>query len=154
MLGNPNPTCNDGSFNEVPTCGLDVSAVEAVKQKNFTLDMDVARKTPWIFGSEFLPDGRLLLADSQNDQVILLSKSFRHEASVSVGKPFDIAVINETTAIATAINSTTLSELFYIQLVPKLQLENEPRSEKTGLRGFRPGPIQTRLYSHTIWLEA
>ena len=30
----------------------------------------------------------------------------------------------------------------------------EPRSEKTGLRGFRPGPTQTRLYSHTRWLEA
>ena len=28
----------------------------------------------------------------------------------------------------------------------KAQL-HEPRSEKTGLRGFRPGPIQTRLYS-------
>ena len=24
----------------------------------------------------------------------------------------------------------------------------EPRSEKTGLRGLRPGPTQTRLYSH------
>ena len=31
---------------------------------------------------------------------------------------------------------------------------NEPRHEKTGLRGFRPGPTQTRLYSHTRWLEA
>ena len=31
---------------------------------------------------------------------------------------------------------------------------NEPRCEKTGLRGFRPGPIQTRLYSHMRWLEA
>ena len=30
----------------------------------------------------------------------------------------------------------------------------EPRSEKTGLRGFRPGPTQTGLYSHTRWLEA
>ena len=30
----------------------------------------------------------------------------------------------------------------------------EPRCEKTGLRGFRPGPTQTRLYSHTRWLEA
>ena len=28
-------------------------------------------------------------------------------------------------------------------------LEMEPRCEKTGLRGFRPGPTQTRLYSHT-----
>ena len=29
----------------------------------------------------------------------------------------------------------------------------EPRCEKTGLRGFRPGPTQTRLYSHRRWLE-
>ena len=31
---------------------------------------------------------------------------------------------------------------------------NEPRCEKTGLRGFRPGPTQTRLCNHTKWLEA
>ena len=30
----------------------------------------------------------------------------------------------------------------------------EPRCDKTGLRGFRPGPTQTRLYSHWRWLEA
>ena len=30
----------------------------------------------------------------------------------------------------------------------------EPRYEKTGLRGFRPGPTQTGLYSHRRWLEA
>ena len=30
----------------------------------------------------------------------------------------------------------------------------EPRCEKTGLRGFRPGPTQTGLYNHTRWLEA
>ena len=28
----------------------------------------------------------------------------------------------------------------------------EPRSEKNGLRGFRPGPTQTGLYNHTRWL--
>ena len=27
-------------------------------------------------------------------------------------------------------------------------ITNEPRCEKTGLRGFRPGPTQSRLYSH------
>ena len=36
----------------------------------------------------------------------------------------------------------------------KYHLSIEPRCEKTGLRGFRPGPTQTRLYSHTRWLEA
>ena len=30
----------------------------------------------------------------------------------------------------------------------------EPRCEKTGLHGFRPGPTQTGLCSHRIWLEA
>ena len=30
----------------------------------------------------------------------------------------------------------------------------EPRCEKTGLRGFRPGPTQTELYNHRPWLEA
>ena len=35
-----------------------------------------------------------------------------------------------------------------------LFLQNEPRREKTGLRGFRPGPTQTGLYSHRRWVEA
>ena len=30
----------------------------------------------------------------------------------------------------------------------------EPRCEKTGLRGFLPGPTQTGLYNHRRWLEA
>ena len=30
----------------------------------------------------------------------------------------------------------------------------EPRCEKTGLRGFRPGPTQTGLHSNVRWLEA
>ena len=36
----------------------------------------------------------------------------------------------------------------------KKNKSNEPRCEKTGLRGFRPGPTQTRLYNYTRWLEA
>ena len=32
-------------------------------------------------------------------------------------------------------------------------LQIEPRCEKTGLRGFRPGPTQTRLCNHSRWLE-
>ena len=30
----------------------------------------------------------------------------------------------------------------------------EPRSEKTGLRGFPPGSTQPGLYSYRRWLEA
>ena len=33
-------------------------------------------------------------------------------------------------------------------------IQNEPRCEKTGLRGFRPGLTQTELCSHRRWLDA
>ena len=33
------------------------------------------------------------------------------------------------------------------------KIVNEPRSEKTGLRGFRPGPTQTGLGNHRRLLE-
>ena len=39
-------------------------------------------------------------------------------------------------------------------VLPCLLFLNEPRSEKTGLRGFRPGPTQIGLYSNRRWLEA
>ena len=39
-------------------------------------------------------------------------------------------------------------------VMKNLLLAYEPRSEKTGLRGFQPGPTQTGLYSHKRWLEA
>ena len=35
-----------------------------------------------------------------------------------------------------------------------LKSTNEPRREKTGLRGFRPGPTQTGLYKLRKELEA
>ena len=35
-----------------------------------------------------------------------------------------------------------------------MSIQNEPRSEKTNLRGFRPVPLQTSLYGHRRWLEA
>ena len=42
-----------------------------------------------------------------------------------------------------------------LDLVTNLLISyNEPRCEKTGPRGFRPGPTQTALYSYRIWLEA
>ena len=34
------------------------------------------------------------------------------------------------------------------------QNERLVRKPDTGLRSFRPGPTQTRLYNHTRWLEA
>ena len=39
-------------------------------------------------------------------------------------------------------------------LVHNVETLFEPRCEKTALRGFRPGPTQTRLHNLTRWLEA
>ena len=125
LVGNGSATCQDGVFNELPTCRFDVSRVEAESNSNFTIDMDKARQYSWITGSEFLPDGRLLVADFNNNLVILFSSSFRvEEDSVSIRKPFDVAIINETTAIATSSVSGNQTELHFIQLIPKLQLQN------------------------------
>ena len=41
-----------------------------------------------------------------------------------------------------------------ILLIFLCSVRYEPRSEKTGLRGFQPGPTQTGLYSYRRWLEA
>ena len=41
-----------------------------------------------------------------------------------------------------------------VSIITFILLSYEPRSEKTGLRGFRPGPTQTVLYSHRRCLEA
>ena len=38
-----------------------------------------------------------------------------------------------------------------LEMVKKL---DEPRLERTCLRGFRPGPTQTEVYSRRRWLEA
>ena len=41
-----------------------------------------------------------------------------------------------------------------INILRLVALTFEPRCEKTGIRGFRPGPTQTSLHSHRRWLEA
>ena len=45
-----------------------------------------------------------------------------------------------------------IKEFFFLSHIHLLPIE--PRRQKTGLRGFRPGPTQTGLYSHRKWLEA
>ena len=93
----------------------------AVNRKKVTVGMNEGTDSPWILGAMFLPDGRLFLADFMKNRVKLLTSSFGHEGSVTLDMPFDIAVIKETTAIASA----KASHLHYIHVVPKLQLESD-----------------------------
>ena len=50
--------------------------------------------------------------------------------------------------------SYLMTKLFILHLSYHAQHFDEPRCEKTGLRGFRPDPTETGLYSHRRWLEA
>ena len=51
-------------------------------------------------------------------------------------------------------NISCLKHLLTIFLLPWGVQWNEPRRQKTGLRGFRPGPTQIRLRRLRKWLEA
>ena len=46
------------------------------------------------------------------------------------------------------ITSNEYQQLCFYGKLTKLSLVYEPRSEKTGLRGFRPGHTQTGLCNH------
>ena len=49
------------------------------------------------------------------------------------------------------VNSDLKSRI--LRKTRQLSILYEPRCEKTGLRGFRPGQTQTSLYIHRRWLE-
>ena len=53
-----------------------------------------------------------------------------------------------------ACSSTVICHLINEIHSSKCKTLFEPRCEKTGLLGFRPGPTQTGLCSHRRWLEA
>ena len=61
---------------------------------------------------------------------------------------------DSTMASSSSDTCTSCNLSFKLRLSVILLSLNEPRCEKTGLRGFRSGPTQTGLYSHRIWLEA
>ena len=69
-----------------------------------------------------------------------------------ISKYVSIIVVKFTMIYKLSISKILIKPLI-IYTIKWLDL-NEPRCEKTGLRGFRPGPTQTGLYNHTRWLEA
>ena len=57
------------------------------------------QETTWIVGSGFLPDGRLLLSDFNNNKVKLFDSQFNIEDSIKVKKPWNLALINSSSAV-------------------------------------------------------
>ena len=67
---------------------------------------------------------------------------------------FDLDIFLFLNSYSRDVNHTLMLLRHGVNYVAALSFSFEPRSEKTGLRGFRPGPTQTGLYSHRRWLEA
>ena len=90
--------------------------------------IDIRMKTddsfeiPWVTGIEFLPDGRLLVSNTGNYRVLILGSDFKVEDNLSFSKDFvsvwDVAVVNETTAIVTL---PFTHQIMFMQVVPRLQ---------------------------------
>ena len=87
-------------------------------------------------------------AFAQSYFCLLSTKNVKH--LVSSFKISSLWLVSVAQQASLCLNrSETLKKCFIVT-----KLTYEPRCEKTGLRGFRPPPTQTRLNSYRRWLEA
>ena len=75
---------------------------------------------------------------------IHLISSSGFESDVTHNKDFKYSCIKDIIPLNSAVRC----------IVQNIHQTFEPHHEKTCLWGFRPGPTQTKLYSHRRWLEA
>ena len=69
-------------------------------------------------------------------------------------RSFTITIRDRMAFILFSSDSNGTAEGFTLTCEQAEAGKYEPRFEKTGLRGFRPGPTQTGLYNYRRWLEA
>ena len=87
------------------------------------------------------------------------------ESYLDAGENYNLVTRNCCNIVMNALRAGGFTRKYFLDLVycmhyalstllpgtpmtPGGRGKNDPRSEKTGLRGFRPGPTQTRLCSH------
>ena len=76
-------------------------------------------QTAWITGCVFMPDGQLVLCDSNNRKIKLLDTSLDLQGSLDLPSgPWDISAVNDTTVIITL---PEMQQLQYIEVVPGLK---------------------------------
>ena len=125
LVGESMVTCYDGYYEYIPKCVFDISTVNALSSENIPIKVKEDRQTPAITGTEFLPDGRLLVVDNANEKVKLLSSSLTYEGSVDVDRPYAIAAINKTTAIVSSESPTEPhNQLHFISVISSLRLQS------------------------------
>ena len=92
----------------------------------------------WSSGTASVPDGSINMTYTAEEIFVNIAQvQCNHVAVYTI-------LVNELLSD----NTTVLIESRYSNLTLF-----EPRRQKTGLRGFRPGPTQTELYSHRRCLE-
>ena len=91
--------------------------VESSSQVNIKLPDDEYK--PRITGCEVLPNGQIILCDYDNDNLKLLHSSLTVKEVLDLqAKPWDVSVINDSSAIITL---PRLKQLQYMQLEPSLK---------------------------------
>ena len=88
---------------------------------------------------------------SANEVAVFKSGDQETKTLIKEEPPLTHGFQSQLCRTAFSYNSSDNSLLCYMAVSLSAQPDTyEPRSEKTGLRGFRPGPTQTGLYSHRI----
>ena len=91
--------------------------VKSSNQVNIKLPDDI--NNPDITGCEVLPNGQIILCDYNNTNLKLLHSSFTVKEVLGLqGKPWDVSVINNSSAIITL---PVPKQLHYMQLEPSLK---------------------------------
>ena len=57
-------------------------------------------------------------------------------------------MMKETMMMIKKIMMAMINDDYEMMAIGAMTEQYEPRNEKTGLRGFRPSPTQSRLYGH------
>ena len=86
-----------------------LSQVKATKKCEYKVRIKGDKEHCWITGMAVTKDGRILMADTENNKVKLFSPAMKFLSSVSVpDNPWDIAVISDSEAAATCTTNKSL----------------------------------------------
>ena len=86
------------------------------------------KEMPWISGCDFMPNGDLVLCDSNNKSIKLLNNSFELKGNLKVKwSPWDVSAVDSFRCIVTYIGG---EELQYIQISPELKAERVLLTDK------------------------
>lgn len=149
LVGNPRPTCTNGTYTDVPSCVIqdefDISEMNVADQTriNITASNSIWN-VGWITGAKFLPDGRLILCDTDDYKIKLLSRDFEVEDKLSYRDGlislWAVGIINDTTVV---ITKPFENEIEFVHYAPNLQ---RGRSVNIGTKCYGVDVLTDTIY--------